>query len=150
MKTIAVIFLAFFIVQTTVALDCPSGYYDAGNPKCERCYQPFKTCTAANNGTAPSTVVGWSTVADLPTAYCLTTGSYNKEKDICTIECKAGCWSCSVDYDYCTECQNGFIWNPDYTCLPAVIGLSAASLALLTIGIVFLVISCCYVKKAIK
>lgn len=38
MKTIAVIFLAFFIVQTTVALDCPSGYYDAGNPKCDRCF----------------------------------------------------------------------------------------------------------------
>lgn len=150
MKAIAVIFLAFFIIQSTVALDCPSGYFDNLGTRCERCEQPFKTCSDNAIGTVPSTVVGWYLVGDVTTPYCTGGLYYNKEKDICSVECKTGCWQCVYDIDYCTECQNGFAWNPDYTCLPAVIGLSAASLALLTIGIVFLVISCCYVNKARK
>ena len=61
-----------------------------------------------------------------------------------------GCATCQIDYDFCLDCTNGFTWNTDYTCLPAVIGLEAASLALLTISFVFLIISCCLVNKARK
>ncbi len=38
-----------------------------------------------------------------------------------------GCADCTYDYDFCTDCSNGFVWNNDFTCIPAVIGLEAAS-----------------------
>ena len=158
MKTFAVIFLTFFLLQTSLAaLSCPSGFYDPGSGAtlCYRCPISYTTCSSASNGTVIKQLVGYSTTVTgfvgIPFPYCTTGGvTYNKEKDVCSIECKAGCYSCSVDYDFCTECHNGYVWNPDYTCLPAVIGLEAASLALLAIGLVFLIISCCYVNKARK
>jgi len=55
-----------------------------------------------------------------------------------------------IDYDFCESCHGGYVWNPDYTCLPAVVGLEAASLALLVIALIFSVIGCCYVNKARK
>jgi len=69
---------------------------------------------------------------------------------LCQPKCKEGCKNCDIDYDYCTECENGYTWNNDFTCIPAVIGLQAASLAILVIGLVFGIISCCVVIRAKK
>ena len=155
MKTIAVIFLAFFLFQLSFTLDCASGYYDIGSSatRCKRCPAYFVSCSSPSNGTAVKQISGYSTsitgAVGLTVPYC-TGRSYNKDKNVCQDECKLGCASCIVDYDFCTDCSNGYIWNPDYTCIPAVIGLEAASLALLAIGLVFLIISCCYVNKARK
>lgn len=151
MKTLAVAFLALFLVCSAVALDCPSGYYDptGGATKCRRCPEYFTTCASAVNGTVVSTITGYTTASGLPVSYC-SAGAYNKNTNQCQMECKTGCSSCLVDYDFCIDCQNGYLWNTDHTCLPAVIGLSAASLALLAVGLIFGIIGCCYVNKARK
>lgn len=150
MKSIAIFVFALALVST-VAIDCPSGFYDPGSgaTRCVQCSEWKETCTASNS-TYYKRITGYSTSTGTPVAYCPGGTTYNKDKNVCQPACKDGCSGCTVDYDYCTSCFNGYIWNGDYTCIPAVIGLEAASLALLAIGLVFAVIGCCYVNKARK
>lgn len=154
MKSIALFVFALALVST-VALDCPSGFYDPGSgaTRCVQCDQGRETCTTTNF-TYYKRITGYSTGTGIPVPLCpvvsLSPTVYNKDKNVCQVFCKEGCNGCLVDYDYCTSCFNGYIWNGDYTCIPAVIGLEAASLALLAIGLVFAVIGCCYVNKARK
>ena len=68
----------------------------------------------------------------------------------CVIECKEGCQTCYIDYDFCLDCEPGYVWNDDYTCLPSVIGLLATTLFLLVVGTVFIVISFMKVNAAAK
>jgi hypothetical protein len=152
MKTIAIITLIFLVFTGAAAIDCASGFYDllAGSgTRCYQCSWGKTTCTTTNH-TYDKKLSGYTTTTAAPTPYCPAGIGYNKEKNLCESVCKEGCSACVVDYDYCTECFNGYTWNPDNTCLPAVIGLEAASLAFLAIGLVFSVIGCCYVNKARK
>jgi hypothetical protein len=64
---------------------------------------------------------------------------YNSKTKICET-CVKGCAVCAIDYDYCVECDAGYIWNPNFTCLNSVVGLSAASLAVLVIALILMVI----------
>lgn len=71
-------------------------------------------------------------------------------EDNCVNECKEGCQTCYIDYDFCTDCEPGYVWNDDFTCLPSVIGLLATTLFLLVVGVVFIVISFMKVNAAAK
>lgn len=152
MKTFAIVLAALCLLQLTSSQTCTNGYYlPSGATRCSRCSEFFTTCTDAATGTIVTSLVGYTLVSGVATPYCPAgNGNYNKNTNTCDTLCKLGCASCSVDYDFCTECDNGFTWNTDHTCLPAVIGLEAASLALLAISLVFLIISCCLVNKAKK
>ena len=71
-------------------------------------------------------------------------------EDNCVNECKEGCSDCNIDYDFCIDCESGYVWNDDWTCLPSVIGLLATTLVLLIVGVVFIVISFMKVNAAAK
>lgn len=160
-----VIFVLIAALCTSIqALDCPKGYYDPGSgaTKCKVCYIAYDTCiynpvTFATNGTIKSKIVGWDVhpTFQVPVTVCpnvigSTKTYYNKTSNLCSLKCTLGCADCAVDIDFCTNCENGYALTSDNTCLPAVIGLEAASLALLAIGLVMLLIACCYVNKARK
>jgi hypothetical protein len=127
--TLALSLIAVFLLQSAVTLDCPKGYYDPGSgaTKCNRCDKVFTECTAPLVGTVNSRIVGYKVVGSSPSPYCAQYSGvwsyYNKEDNNCHVICKLGCDKCNTDYDFCTDCSAGFTWNPDYTCLPAVIGL---------------------------
>jgi hypothetical protein len=154
MKAIAVAFAALFLLQiASSALTCSKGYWDRATPgenKCVKCAQYMVDCSSTPT-VVVSSVSGYflNTTLNANIPYCAT-GYYNKVSTNCEQFCKIGCSTCIIDYDFCTDCTNGFVWNNDFTCIPAVVGLEAASLALLTLGLVFLIISCCLVNKARK
>lgn len=152
MKTFAIVLAALCLAQFASSQSCSTGYYLAsGATRCSRCDEVFTSCTDASTGSIVTSIVGYTVVSGNASPYCpLGNGYYNKNTNTCDFLCKLGCATCRVDYDFCTECTNGFTWNTDHTCLPAVIGLEAASLALLAISLIFLIISCCLVNKAKK
>ena len=151
MKTSLVIaFVAVCLVQSSLSLSCGKGFYDGGSTRCTQCTTIFTECTAAAKGTLNSRIAGANLDSTGSVVNWCAAGAYNKDKSQCESKCKDGCYGCLTDYDFCTDCHAGYAWNPDYTCLPSIIGLEAASLALLVLALVFLVIGCCYVNKARK
>lgn len=144
------------LFQATWALSCPTGFYDPGSgaTRCLRCPIYFTECTDAYHGTVMKQFIGYTTnvaaYIGIPISYCQGGLVYNKEKDVCQVPCKSGCSACVVDIDFCTDCESGHLWNTDFTCIPAVIGLEAGSLGISAISLVFLIISCCYINKARK
>jgi hypothetical protein len=152
----SVIFLICLFHSSLSALTCASGFYDPGTgTRCYQCNSLYQTCTASAQGVAISSLTafisataGGVTYSDF---YCpLTSGSaYNWKTGNCELWCATGCTVCIAETTFCLNCANGYVWN-NYTCIPAVIGLEAASLALLFITLVFLIIACCYVNKARK
>lgn len=164
MKNIIVVaILSLALLQLgSAALTCTDGYYDSGgaSTKCTQCWLGYSKCASSNNGTVISAIKGWTTnTAGIADQYCYgftDAGSvyrytyYEASSNTCRPTCKEGCSACLTDYDVCTDCANGYTWNKDFTCLPAVIGLEAAALALLVISLLFLIIGCIYVNKARK
>lgn len=156
MKTYIVIALfSFYLLHLTVAVptSCKDGYYiPIAGDKCIQCPAYYSKCNSANNGTFVSGIDGVKSGGSnyATDRYCLASNVfYNSKSNTCDPYCVYGCQSCDIDNDFCTACDSGFIWT-NYACLPAVIGLQAASLALLFISLIFLIIGCCYVNKARK
>lgn len=152
-QSILTILLIISLLQiSSYALSCPDGYYDPGSgaTRCEQCNYYFSKCTEATKGTFHSSITGirkgGTTIAD---AYCYS-GGYNSKDNTCDGNCVAGCSYCLIDNDFCLMCENGYVWNSDFTCIPAVVGLEASSLALLFISLIFLIITCIQVNKARK
>ena len=142
--------ISICLFQSTLgALTCQTGYYDPGASatRCSKCPEYLQSCTVSS-GTYVSSITGWMDVSGTQTPYC--SGSYyNSKTNNCDLVCSMGCYSCAIDVGFCTTCFAGYSWN-NYQCLPAVIGLEAASLALLFISLIFAIIGCCYVNKARK
>lgn len=63
---------------------------------------------------------------------------YNGETGGCDIYCKPGCLSCSVAYDFCSDCQQGYMWNSDYSCIPVIVPLEITTLVFMLIGTIML------------
>lgn len=154
-KVIFGCFLMLCLLQSAVsALTCPSGTYDIGSgTKCVQCSPIYSTCTAFNQGILKSEFTAYKTATSggntYSDPYC-GAGVYNTKTGNCENFCATGCYSCQIENTWCTSCNNGYVWNSNYTCIPAIIGLEAASLALLFITLIFTIIGCCYVNKARK
>ena len=158
--TIVAFLFAMLIVSTFAA--CDQGYWTSvdsdGEDICTHCtdYElGVRKCDDATGAVIEGlddTLEGYD---DDYQGYCSTTVSgvpyikfWNDGK--CMNDCKEGCQTCSIDFDYCTDCEPGYVWNADYTCLPSVIGLLATTLVLLIVGLVFIVISFMKVNAAAK
>lgn len=151
-QTVFSVLLAILFLQISVStLSCKDGYYDPGSGAtlCEQCLIIYTKCKSPGDGTIHSSISGYKMVSGALAPYCMGY-FYNAKDNTCDPYCANGCSSCIVDNDFCLACYNGFVWNTDYTCLPSVIGLEAASLALLVISLVFLVIAFIQVNKARK
>jgi len=142
--------LSLCLFQTSLAaLTCNDGYYDPGaGTKCKQCPYEYTKCQSGSYN-VNSGITGYTTVSGVPAPYCPASSYYNSKSNTCDPYCAAGCYTCSVDNTFCLTCQSGYVWD-NYKCLPAVVGLEAASLALLVIALVFSIIGCCYVNKARK
>lgn len=163
MKAIVLLLAAMLLAQFSTSLSCSAGWYDPGTPnaKCMTCAsgfgEQFVSCAAtpAVTATLRTQIAGAGTnsasfTPNVAQNYCPANTYYDKTSNNCELLCKLGCASCVTDVDFCTDCTSGFYWNSDYTCLPAGVGLLAASLAFLVIGLVFLIATCCLVNKSRK
>lgn len=163
MNSIAFIAICTLLFTETISLDCGKGYYlnppISSVPVCFKCLDLFSECTLGMvQGTkiGDPNIVGYTYAANgdlaryCPIANFYFNTYYNKNENICVIECKIGCKECYVDYDYCLRCESGYEWNKDYTCTPIKIGLQGASLALLALSLIFGLIGCIVVIRAKK
>ena len=143
----------FVILFLTISVSpCDEGYYsaaraDGGGNICYQCADGAKSCTDFATITAYLDEIDG--VDSTPAPIC---GAYFYRKGIngCGWECKEGCSECVADYDFCTSCDPGYVWNADYTCLPSVVGLLGATLVLLVIGVVAIIIAFVKVNAALK
>lgn len=152
-QTVFSVLLAILFLQISVsALSCKDGYYDPGSGSyCLKCLFYYTKCKSLADGTIRSSISGYKMISGTPAPYCMQSQHfYNAKDNTCDPYCATGCSTCAIDNDFCLTCDNGFVWNADYTCLPSVLGLEAASLALLVISLAFLVIAFIQVNKARK
>jgi hypothetical protein len=83
MKTIAVAFLALFLLQiATSQLTCSKGYVDAGATKCFKCSPQFVDCNPSSLALVPS-ISGAVLVNNVPTIYCIPPLTFNKLTNNC-------------------------------------------------------------------
>ena len=152
MKTTTVLVLVALLGFAST-LDCEDGWYSfthaSGDDYCTQCAAGVAKCddTTGAVGDYDEAIDG---VDDNLAPLCGISGDLFWKDDDCSRECKEGCSTCVIDYDYCSDCDPGYVWNDDYTCLPSVIGLLAATLAILVVGLVFVVISFMKVNAAAK
>lgn len=160
----SIVFIAFFavLITGTISIDCGTGYFS--NPAysalnmCYKCPDIYSECAAGfvvGTKISASNVVGYKYAANgdlvkyCPNANVYTATFYNKNENVCEIDCKEGCKECSYDYDYCIQCYPGYVWN-NYTCAPIAVGIQGASLAILAISLIFGLIACIFVIRAKK
>lgn len=108
--------------------------------KCYQCGASYKSCLA---GSPPNyayvdqiSTEAYNIVSGMPVNRCPSSTWFNVENSVCNSLCKTGCSTCSVTTDFCTGCEPGYVWY-NHTCLPAVVGLEAAALALLVVSLIF-------------
>ena len=153
--------LIAMLLATGVSITCEDGFYpNANNDGDDICYQcpgseiGVIKCDDSNNAEELNEGIeglrdDGLTALCPPTAFTGLVNLYWMDNN-CVIECKEGCQTCYIDYDFCLDCEPGYVWNDDYTCLPSVIGLLATTLFLLVVGTVFIVISFMKVNAAAK
>ena len=92
MKSIAILLLALALLHTSLAIDCPSGFYDPGSgaTRCLQCSLGIETCAATTGAvtTYHKRITGFSTASGSPVAYCAGITQYNKDKNVCQVPCK--------------------------------------------------------------
>ena len=147
------------LAVTGLSASCDDGFYPADNVDGDEiCYE----CSGASAGIIKCDDAGVPEEYDAGiegtddtglAGLCPTgtlAGDFYWMEDNCVNECKEGCSDCNIDYDFCIDCESGYVWNDDWTCLPSVIGLLATTLVLLVVGVVFIVISFMKVNAAAK
>lgn len=159
MAKIFYVFLVICLFQTVYSGCADGSYattpvYEPSKAQCSLCHPMCSTCSAMSSCiTFLDKVKGVDRTTTPQTILCssasLTGGTigYNKNSDTCD-RCVDGCLSCSIDYDICTECKQG--WDFDRAgskCVRATLGLAAAVLAVQGLTIIVVVITCIFAWK---
>jgi hypothetical protein len=84
MKTIAVAFLALFLLQiaTSQSQTCSKGYINVGAPKCFQCPTGYADCNPSSQALLPS-ISGAVIVNNIATIYCPSPLVFNKLTNNC-------------------------------------------------------------------